>query len=38
MTVSFVPGLGSPQRFYERLGFRLNGREEDGELEAELAL
>jgi RimJ/RimL family protein N-acetyltransferase len=38
MTVSFVPGLGSPQRFYERLGFRLNGREDDGELEADLAL
>lgn len=38
MTTSFVPGLGSPQRFYEGLGFRLNGREDDGELEAELAL
>ena len=38
MAVSFVPGLGSPQRFYERLGFRLNGREEDGELEADLVL
>jgi RimJ/RimL family protein N-acetyltransferase len=29
---SVVPGEGSPQRFYEKQGFKLTGAEEEGEL------
>ena len=39
LLVSFVPGIpGNPQPFYEQLGFVLNGKVEDGEVEAELDL
>jgi diamine N-acetyltransferase len=36
LRLSFVRGEGGPEAFYRALGFRLTGREVDGEIEAEL--
>lgn len=36
LRLSFVRGEGGPEGFYRSLGFRLTGREVDGEIEAEL--
>lgn len=36
MVLSYVPAEGSPQGFYEKLGFRDTGVEHDGELEMKL--
>jgi diamine N-acetyltransferase len=36
LRLSFVRGEGGPEHFYRALGFRLTGREVDGETEAEL--
>lgn len=36
LRLSVVPGPSSPQGFYEKLGFSLTGREDDGELEMAL--
>lgn len=38
LLVSWVPGEGSPEAFYLRLGFEPTGREEHGELEGRLLL
>lgn len=38
VTVSWVPGEGSPEGFYLGLGFRRTGRVEDGEVVGELFL
>ncbi|MFC9938412.1 GNAT family N-acetyltransferase [Nocardiopsis alba] len=38
ITVSWVPGEGSPEGFYLGLGFRTTGRVDDGEIIAELFL
>lgn len=38
VTVSWVPGEGSPEGFYLRLGFRPTGRVEDGEIVAAIEL
>jgi len=38
LVLSIVPGDGSPQGFYERLGFRLTGEVEDGEHVMQLRL
>ncbi len=38
MAVSYVPGETEPRAFYERAGFRLTGRVEDGEVEMVLEL
>jgi diamine N-acetyltransferase len=38
LLTSCVPGAGSPEEFYRRLGFRPTGRERHGELELELSL
>jgi diamine N-acetyltransferase len=36
LRLSFVRGEGGPEGFYRSLGFRLTGREIDGEIEAEV--
>lgn len=36
LRLSFVRGEGGPENFYKSLGFRLTGRDIDGEIEAEL--
>jgi diamine N-acetyltransferase len=38
LEVSYVPGDGSPERFYLNAGFRHTGRVEDGEVVLELPL
>ena len=38
LTLSFVPGAGSPEAFYLSLGFRHTGRIDDGEVVLELRL
>ncbi|MBB4906276.1 GNAT family N-acetyltransferase, partial [Actinophytocola algeriensis] len=38
LAVSWVPGENSPEAFYLKLGFRLTGEVDDGELVGELQL